>query len=94
MTQTEFYEKWKKTHPKPEKLPDPPATTLTPTDRTRLNAQSQKILERLRQGPVMNVELAGIALKYTSRISDLRKLGHTIACTRIGGGATLYTLRT
>ena len=44
----------------------------------RLSAQCQRILERLRQGPATNRELARIALKYTSRISDLRAAGHRI----------------
>jgi hypothetical protein len=44
----------------------------------RLSAQCQKILDRLRLGPAPSSELASIALKYTSRISDLRKRGHQI----------------
>lgn len=46
----------------------------------RLNAQCRAILARLREGPASNVELSGMALNYTARISDLRRTGFTIAC--------------
>lgn len=46
----------------------------------RLNGQCGRILYRLRQGPATNVELAEISLKYTARISDLRKT-HDVRCT-------------
>lgn len=44
----------------------------------RLSRQCRDILERLRRGPGTNTELARIALKYTSRISDLRKHGYVV----------------
>lgn len=44
----------------------------------RLNGHCLKILERLRQGRTSNKELSGISLKYTGRISDLRKAGHVV----------------
>jgi hypothetical protein len=44
----------------------------------RLSKQCQLILERLQAGDATNMELSGIALKYTSRISDLRAAGYTI----------------
>lgn len=44
----------------------------------RLTRQCRLILERLRSGPVTNQELATIALKYTGRISDLRKSGYDV----------------
>ena len=47
-------------------------------DRLRLNAQCQRILERLRQGRVSNRELSAIALKYTGRVSELRQAGHSV----------------
>lgn len=70
-------------------------SVVTPRDRTRLDAQVTKIVERLKQGPALNTELAAIALKYTSRISDARKLGFLISCTRVSGvgGQTMYTLK-
>jgi len=46
----------------------------------RLNAQCRAIIERLRQGPASNAELAEISLKYTARISDCRQAGHQIIC--------------
>ena len=48
----------------------------------RLSAQSLAILERLRRGRATNAELAGIALKYTSRTSDLRAAGYDVRCVR------------
>lgn len=42
-----------------------------------------------------NVELSQIALKYTSRISDLRKAGHDVVCVsrHRESGLTYYALR-
>lgn len=55
-----------------------PFASAQPDERARLNSQSAAILERLHVGPVTNWELSQIAMKYTSRISDLRKRGHRI----------------
>ena len=44
----------------------------------RLNAQCHRILDRLRRGPVTNSELASIAIRYSARIHELRRCGHTI----------------
>ena len=41
-------------------------------EQKRLSHQSARILARLEAGPATNRELAEIALKYTSRLSDLR----------------------
>lgn len=71
-----------------------PADIITPQDRLRLNTQTQEIISRLKNGPITNVELSSIALKYTSRISDARKLGLKIKCTRVEKGITQYTLET
>lgn len=46
----------------------------------RLSRQCEEILSRLQSGKVSNRELSKIALKYTGRISDLRKAGHSIEC--------------
>jgi hypothetical protein len=55
----------------------------------RLENQCRTILALLRergnQG-VTNAELSRIALKYTSRISDLRDSGHDVRCFMEGGG--------
>ena len=51
-----------------------------PVERRRLSRQCTDMLSRLRQGRVTNAELATISLKYTGRISDLRKAGYDIRC--------------
>lgn len=61
-------------------------------DTGRLSGQNIAILARLERGPAYNDELAAIALKYTSRISDLRAAGHKVTCKRVGGGRTMYRL--
>ena len=73
--------------------------SLTPTDlpvalaiKPRLTGQNEAILARLRRGSVTNKELSKIALKYTSRISDLREHGYTIDCRRGKGGMHTYKL--
>ena len=49
----------------------------------RLGRQCQAILDRLREGPVNNRDLAvNYSIKYTARISDLRKAGYVIKCKR------------
>jgi hypothetical protein len=50
------------------------------------------MLARLQKGAATNVELAGISLKYTSRITDLRQLGHTIECEKRKNGMSVYRL--
>lgn len=63
-------------------------------EQSRLSKQCYQILELLRQGPATNVQLAGIALKYTSRISDLRKAGYDVRVTSRNRttGVTVYQL--
>ena len=60
----------------------------------RLGGQCAKILERLRHGRTSNSDLALISLKYTSRISDLRKAGHDVRCVvqNRATGLTFYEL--
>jgi hypothetical protein len=48
------------------------------TEAKRLSAQCLAIAKRLREGRATNADLALIALKYTGRISDLRKAGFVI----------------
>jgi len=52
------------------------------------------MLSRLRQGRATNTELATMSLKYTGRISDLRKAGHDIRCVDRdrASGVTWYAL--
>ena len=65
-------------------------------DTARLTGQNSAILARLREGPATNVELAGMALKYTSRISDIRSWlnnrGKTVLCKRGIGGLSVYRI--
>ena len=61
-------------------------------DSPRLDSQCDRMLARLQKGAATNVELAGISLKYTSRITDLRQLGHTIDCQKQRNGVTVYRL--
>lgn len=72
------------------------SSTLLPTDYKRLRGQCGAILALLREGPATNAQLAGIALKYTNRISDLRADGHVITCERMKAvgreGTHVYTL--
>ncbi len=63
-------------------------------DHKRLAGQNLAILNRLRQGPATNRELAGLALKYTSRLSDIRAAGFAITCRDDGGGLSTYRLTT
>lgn len=59
----------------------------------RLAAQNNKILAWLKQRGnqgVTNAELSTVALKYTSRISDLRQSGNDIRCYSEGGGVYRY----
>ena len=73
-------------------MPGPLASGPPVEDRPRLNKQCEQILAMLRTGPKTNDDLARVALKYTSRISDLRKAGHNIQCQRIKRGLTKYRL--
>lgn len=66
-------------------------------DDERLSGQNLKIYEYLMlHGSMSNRELANISLKYTSRISDIRrwleKRGQTIKCIRGEGGLNTYTI--
>jgi len=54
------------------------------------------MLVRLQEGPVTNTELVTLALKYTSRISDLRGHGYDVECydRDVRTGVSWYRLRT
>lgn len=64
--------------PKPQATVEPRDRGVPDEAKPRLRGQCLAVLERLRQGPATNRELAAISLKYTGRISDLRKAGHAI----------------
>lgn len=51
----------------------------------RMSSQCKAILNRLQQGEATSLELSALSLKYTSRISDLRKAGYVIAATKTDG---------
>jgi len=93
------------TEPMTDERPTRPDTEPKPIaapseDIPRLKGQNALILERLRAGSVTNRELAEISLKYTSRVSDVRKYltayypGQRIECTKMAGGLTVYMLLT
>jgi hypothetical protein len=63
-----------------------------PAEIRRLSSQNARILARLQKGPATSYELSQIALKYTSRLSDLKKAGYPITCTRHAGGGATYTI--
>jgi hypothetical protein len=50
----------------------PTSPALPRAARVRLSRQNAAILERLRQGPMSNVEMALMSKKYTSRASEIR----------------------
>lgn len=71
----------------------PTDSNLAPGQEGRLTSQNERLLKLLQHSPRTNVELASIAKKYTSRISDLRRHGHIIQCDFIDRetGLTQYT---
>jgi hypothetical protein len=71
--------------------------TVRREDAARLSGQCERILMRLRQGPATNHELAQIALKYTSRIDEVRrflahKTGEQLIAKRESGGVWNYEI--
>lgn len=65
-----------------------------PEEIRRLSRQCQHILERLQRGEATNKELAGLSLKYTARISDLRAAGYDVQVKsrNTKTGLTVYRL--
>lgn len=61
--------------------------------RRRLSGQNRKILDLLLKGPATGRRIQAIGMKYTSRISDLRKAGCVIDCLERPDGNSLYTLK-
>ena len=51
-----------------------------------------QLLKRRRSEGATNWELAEMALKYTSRMSDIRKLGYIVNCQREDGRTFRYKL--
>lgn len=52
--------------------------SMREVSKVRLSRQAVAIRDRLLEGPATNIELAAMALKYTSRISDLRACGYEV----------------
>lgn len=63
-------------------------------ERARLSAQCSRILGRLQYGRVTNRELSEIALKYTNRVSEIRRAGHDVRLVSrdYATGLTYYAL--
>ena len=64
-----------------------------PAEIRRAMSAGVRILARLEQGPATARELADITLKYTQRLSDLRKAGYDVQCSEAAGGLSTYYLR-
>ena len=69
--------------------------SVAPEEAPRLSKQCREILERLKQGPATNRDLAGLSLKYTSRVSDLRAAGFKIEVVERNhqSGLNVYELK-
>lgn len=77
--------------------PEPQERFSFDTEDKKSADQREKILALLkkrRQEGATNVELADIALKYTGRVSELRRTpyNYTIICTKEKGRVTRYRL--
>lgn len=72
----------------------PRDTHLAKAERPRLAGQNLNILRRLQRGSATNRELAGISLKYTGRVSDLRAAGYDVRVVSAdrASGITVYAL--
>lgn len=69
--------------------------SVDPRDIKRVESQADRLLARLRQGPITNVE-AVVELRIlnmTARVSELRQDGHNVVATRGAGGVWTYELR-
>jgi hypothetical protein len=73
-------------------VPPVDSHVLEPGEIRRLAGQNLRILERLQRGAATNKGLSRLSLKYTSRVSDLRKAGYVITAYQCHGGLTIYRL--
>ena len=70
------------------------ALNFDAAEKQRRKCNRQAILERLRQGPATNSELADVGgNRYGGRIYELRKQGHVIDVEGRGVGLFVYTLK-
>jgi hypothetical protein len=73
---------------------EPRDPSVEPVARPRLGRQSLAVLERLREGPATNVELASISHRFGGRLYDLRRAGCVIATQQDHpSGIAIYTLK-
>ena len=63
-------------------------------DAPRLSRQCVAILERLRKGPMTNMDAVTElrVLNLTARVSEIRQSGHQVVATRVSGGLYRYEL--
>lgn len=84
------------TAPKERKATPPPARdhNLARAAIPRVSRQALQVLELLRRGPATNRELLSVAIRYGSRIHDLRKAGYRIEIVAKddASGLTTYQL--
>jgi len=86
--------------PPPAPVPPVRDKRVRVADRKRLVGHNLAILERLRQGPATNAELAallGPASAWRTRVSDVRLWverheGWTVVASQVGGGLWSYSL--
>lgn len=73
--------------------PPPCDPNVERSDVRRLAGQNAAILELLREKrEVPNYELNKISMKYTGRLSDLRKAGYNVQISRRDGAVHWYSL--
>ena len=71
--------------------------SVAPQDEARLSKQCIRLLDRLRQGPMTNMQAVTELriLNLTARVSECRDAGYRIpAPKRVDGGLFLYSLET
>lgn len=75
-------------------VPIPVNVSVDRQEAPRLSRQCTEIRDLLRDHAATNKELAQFALKYTSRVSDLRAAGYVIEVTSAdyATGLRIYTL--
>lgn len=92
----EYYQSKHKDMTQPDLLTAPVVDShiTSPEEQSRLQTQSARILQRLREGPVTGSELLKLAPRFGARIKDLRKAGYRITLVErdYKTGRTVYAL--
>lgn len=74
---------------------------VPPEDRLRLHRQARQIYEMLKKASaqncfISNLQMSRVALKYTSRVSEIRvaleKIGQTVKCIKGKKGLCYYAI--